>query len=283
MKPRHGAAPHKQARPLGPALGGPYCQVSSSPAATMRLVTSSIRGSSEPVRLQAGLNGAGHAFRARRLERSMHGSNWKGACNGLSHPEAQSCSPSSHYPPAQHHPEVAAIAAVVEEAPQVPTLRCINVQPHRGCTAGQPLAQHLHVHGPAAGPLGASREATAVRHAKWRAPAPASGPCTAGRHAGWQDAGQDTTCCQLPELQMGSTHQQCVASSGCIVLCKPFLRLGICYVFSCILHRGRKSKPLNDKGLDGSMLMYAIRGQSGRQQAPGRQVYDVSRPTLSHT
>ena len=54
MKPRHAAVPQAQGRPCGPALGGPYAYVSSSPAAMGRAVMNTTRGSSDPVRLKAG-------------------------------------------------------------------------------------------------------------------------------------------------------------------------------------------------------------------------------------
>ncbi len=139
MKPKQADVPHRQARPAGPALGGPYCQVSSSPAATGRLVANSTRGSSEPVRLQK-TPGEG------RLHKSCY-QKWVTPCSALWLCMLQPATARQYWagpcPPAQQQLQVTTTAAVVEEARKVPALCCVNVQPHGSCAARQPLAQHL--------------------------------------------------------------------------------------------------------------------------------------------
>lgn len=125
MNPRQAGVPHAQRLPPGPGLGGPYAQVSSSPAATARLVTNTSRGSSEPVRLRA-------AWAERdAVQTCLQGCK---AVPGLA------C---SSRPPAQHQPQVAAVTGVVEETCQVAAPRGVDVDAHRCGAAGQPLAQDL--------------------------------------------------------------------------------------------------------------------------------------------
>lgn len=151
MKPRHAAVPQAQGRPCGPALGGPYAYVSSSPAAMGRAVMNTTRGSSDPVRLKAGRErgkGEPGCFLCENLVQTrLEGT--PGTSNAQGPGPTASCIPrpptaaGGLHAPAQQQPEVAAVAGMVEEAGQVAPMRCINVEPHRRCAAGQPLTQHL--------------------------------------------------------------------------------------------------------------------------------------------